>query len=108
MPGPTGVAPQQPNSTTTNGPPGSITDSAQTSVAVADFAERLKSLTNYEVWTRVEAAIQTMAPNADTETQEWGRFRVLLEELRWRLSGLEGAGSTSEQVLTIEETSKPH
>lgn len=76
--------------------------------AVAAYVERLKSLSNYEVWTEVEAAIQTMTPNTETGLQDWGRFRALLDELRWRLSGIEGAGSTSNQVLRIEETSKSH
>jgi catalase (peroxidase I) len=83
-------------------------ESSQTPAAIAAYIERLKSLTNYEVWTEVEAAIQTMTPSTETGLQDWGRFRALLDELRWRLSGIEGAGSTSNQVLTIEETIKPH
>lgn len=93
-----------------NGNSGALTQprDASNSLPVATYAERLKGLSNCEVWTQVETAIQTLRPSADAELPDWGRFRALLDELRWRLSGLEGSGSQEDQVLTIEEHRKPH
>lgn len=36
-----------------------------------------------------------MAPDQETEGAEWGNLKIVLEELRWRLSGLEGTGSVA-------------
>lgn len=62
------------------------------------FAASLKSLTNCEVWERTESTMLQLAPVPDSTPQDWLRFEALLDELRWRLSGLEGAGSPVPQL----------
>lgn len=62
------------------------------------FAASLRSLTNYEVWERTESTMLQLAPVPDSTPQDWLRFEALLDELRWRLSGLEGAGSPVPQL----------
>lgn len=66
--------------------------------AVADYAASLKSLTNYEVWKRVESMILMLTPGQESEAEDWWRFRVLLDELQWRLSGLEGARTAATHI----------
>jgi hypothetical protein len=72
---------------------GTTVEAPPVSKAMADYAASLKSLTNYEVWKRVESMILTLTPGQEleSEVEDWWRFRVLLDELQWRLSGLEGA-----------------
>lgn len=108
MPASAGLGNQWKESNGKNSSPTQGQESKAISPAVTAYAERLKSLSNCEIWTQVEAAIQTLNPAAEAEVEDWGQFRALLDELRWRLSGLEGVRSTSEQVLILEEHNKLH
>jgi hypothetical protein len=60
---------------------------------MAAFASQVRRFTNYEVWKGVETAMVALAPNQEPDTAEWSNLRILLDELKWRLSGLEGAGT---------------
>jgi hypothetical protein len=66
--------------------------------AIGAFAKSLRSLTNYEVWERTESAVLQLAPDSDRASQDWWRVQALLDELQWRLSGLEGAGPSTPQL----------
>lgn len=71
--------------------------------AVADFATSLKALSNYEVWKSVESAVLApRSPQEKVELDSW-RFRLLLDELQWRHSGLEGAGTVADLDKVIAE-----
>lgn len=65
---------------------------------IASFAKSLRSLTNYEVRRQAESAFMQLPSDQDSEPQDWWRVRALLEELQWRQSGLEGAGSPTPQL----------
>lgn len=76
--------------------------------AIADFATSLKAMSNYEVRRRVESAI--LAPRSaegKAEVESW-RFRLLLDELQWRHSGLEGAGKVADLDKAIAEAQRIH
>jgi hypothetical protein len=78
---------------------GTNLDRAPASQDVAVFAAQVKSLTNYEVWKRVEAMMLTLTPGQEpADSADWWRFQILLDELQWRLSGLEGAGSATGRI----------
>lgn len=62
---------------------------------IADYAVEVKRLTNYEVWKNVESTLSALAPGQEPEGSQWWALKILLDELRWRLSGLEGAGSAT-------------
>ncbi|HVB98966.1 MAG TPA: hypothetical protein VNJ12_06485 [Candidatus Dormibacteraeota bacterium] len=61
----------------------------------AAYTAKVKSLTNYEVWRNVESALLTLMPGQESDEAKWWNLRILLDEVNWRLSGLEGAGSAS-------------
>lgn len=85
----------------------SMPDTSSPEVA-AKFAAELRSLSNYEVWERVETAI--LAPRSAGEkgqTDTW-RFRLLLDELQWRYSGIEGAGKVPDLDKAIAEAQEVH
>lgn len=65
---------------------------------MAAYAAAVRRLTNYEVWRNVEAALLTMVPGQESEESGWWRLRILLDELNWRYSGLEGAGTASNRI----------
>ncbi len=65
---------------------------------MADYAAEVRRLSNYEVWRNVESALLALAPGQESEETELLNLRILLEELKWRFSGLEGAGSVSDRV----------
>lgn len=78
---------------------GTALDRAPASKDVAAFIARVKSLTNYEVWKRVEAMMLTLTPGQEpADSADWWRFQILLDELQWRLSGLEGAGTATGRI----------
>ena len=60
---------------------------------MAAYAAEVRKLTNYEVLREVESALATLTPWQGLESSEWNSLRVLLDELKWRLSGLEGTGT---------------
>jgi hypothetical protein len=64
----------------------------ETSVA---YAAAVKCMTNYEVWRNVQSAISARSPGLELEAGDWRSLRILLDELNWRRSGLEGPGSSS-------------
>ncbi len=66
--------------------------------AVAAYAAEVKALTNYEVWKGLESMILTLVPGQEADNDDWWHFRLLLDELQWRLSGLEGAGSAPSRL----------
>jgi hypothetical protein len=70
---------------------------------VADFAASLKALSNYEVWKNVESAVLAPRPPQDKAELDSWRFRLLLDELQWRHSGLEGAGKIADIDKAIAE-----
>ncbi|HVB34774.1 MAG TPA: hypothetical protein VNJ52_10440 [Patescibacteria group bacterium] len=67
-------------------------------VETAAYAAQVKSLTNYEVLRNVESALLTLGPSREMEATEWWKLRILLDELKWRLSGLEGPDSPSSRI----------
>ena len=71
--------------------------------AVAAYAADLKRMSNYEVWKRVESAIQATSSQEGTESDSLC-FLALLDELQWRHSGLEGAGTLPDLDRTVTET----
>lgn len=62
------------------------------------YADEVRKLTNYEVLRNVESALSTLTPWQGLESSEWSSLRILLDELKWRLSGLEGTGSAANRV----------
>lgn len=62
------------------------------------YAAEVKRLSNYEVWRNVESALLALAPSQESEEARWWSLRILLDELKWRFSGLEGAGSASTRI----------
>lgn len=64
----------------------------------AAYAARVKKLTNYEVLRSVESSLLTLGPNQEPEDTEWWKLWILLDELKWRLSGLEGPDSPSGRI----------
>lgn len=77
---------------------GTALDRSPTAAAIGAFARNLRSLTNYEVWERTESAIRQLPPEPDSAAQDWWRVQALLDELQWRLSGLEGSGPSTAQL----------
>lgn len=76
--------------------------------AIADFATSIKALSNYEVWKRVESGVLAPRPLQDkVELDSW-RFRLLLDELQWRHSGLEGVGTVADLDKAIAEARETH
>jgi hypothetical protein len=75
--------------------------------AIATFATNLRSLSNYEVWKRVQSGILSHPSQDKAEADSW-RFRMLLDELQWRHSGIEGAGSVPDLDHTIAEAHEVH
>jgi hypothetical protein len=75
--------------------------------AVANFATGLRRLSNYEVWKRVQSGILAHPSQERAEADSW-RFRLLLDELQWRYSGIEGAGSVADLDHTIAEAHEVH
>jgi len=76
--------------------------------AIVDFATRLKTLSNYEVWKSVETAILAPRPSQDKAEVDTWRFRLLLDELQWRYSGLEGVGTVADLDRAIAEAHEIH
>ena len=64
-------------------------DLSQAPAWVGAYAAALKKLTNQEIESQAEEAISKMAPGLEADEDAWWRMRVLFDELRWRLSGLE-------------------
>jgi hypothetical protein len=77
---------------------GVVSDRVPAATEVAAYAAEVRRLTNYEVWRSVESALLAMAPGQETENAQWRNLRILLEELKWRLSGLEGSGSVAGRI----------
>jgi hypothetical protein len=75
--------------------------------AVADFAANLRKLSNYEVWKRVQSGILAHPSQDKAEADPW-RFRLLLDELQWRHSGIEGAGSVADLDKSFAEAREVH
>ena len=75
--------------------------------AIANFATSLRSLSNYEVWKRVKSGILARPAQDKSETDSW-RFRLLLDELQWRNSGIEGAGSVPDLDKSMAEAHEVH
>ncbi len=75
--------------------------------AIVNFATTLRSLSNYEVWKRVQTGILAHPSQEKAEADSW-RFRMLLDELQWRYSGIEGAGSVADLDKTIAEAHEVH
>jgi hypothetical protein len=75
--------------------------------AIAKFATSLRSLSNYEVWKRVQMGILAHPSEGKAEADSW-RFRMLLDELQWRYSGIEGAGSVADLDKAIAEAHEVH
>ncbi len=71
--------------------------------AESAFAKSLHSLTNYQVWERVEAAIATKPMSPEEASRAAERLQALLDELVWRRSGIEGAGSMADRDRTLAE-----
>ena len=65
---------------------------------MAAYAAEVKRLTNYEVWRNAESALLALMPGQEPGDAGWWNLRILLDELNWRFSGLEGAGSASNQI----------
>ena len=61
--------------------------------AVADYAATVRRLTNYEVWKSVQSALPFSGPGVESVEGDWRNFRIRLDELNWRHSGLEGSAS---------------
>lgn len=81
----------------------SMPEPAASPQAIADFVTNLKAMSNYEVWKSVESAILApRSPKSGAEVESW-RFRLLLDELQWRHSGLEGAGKVANLDKAIAE-----
>lgn len=73
-------------------------DRSRAAAAIGAFAKSLRSLTNYEVSERTESAIRQLAPEPNSAAEDRLRVQALLDELQWRLSGLEGAGPPTPQL----------
>lgn len=80
-----------------------VADSYGRSEAMAAFARDIRRLSNYEVWERVETAILAPRPSQEKAELESWRFRVLLDELQWRHSGIEGAGAVADLDRSVVE-----
>lgn len=65
---------------------------------MANFAAEVRKLTNYEVLRMVESALGTLTPWQGLEGSEWSSVRILLDELKWRMSGLEGPGAAANRT----------
>lgn len=65
---------------------------------IAAYAAEVRKLTNYEVLQKVESALGTLTPWQGLEGSEWSSLRILLDELKWRQSGLEGAGAAAHRI----------
>lgn len=65
---------------------------------IAAYAAEVRKLTNYEVLQKVESALGTLTPWQELASSEWSSLRILLDELKWRLSGLEGPGSAANRI----------
>lgn len=79
-----------------------ISDPIPVAMETAVYAAEVRKLTNYEVWKNVESALVALAPGQFPESAEWRNLRILFEELKWRLSGLEGTGSAISRIpMTI-------
>lgn len=74
--------------------PGPIPRSAEMSA----YADEVRKLTNYEVLRKVESALSTLTPWQGLEGSEWSSIQILLDELKWRQSGLEGTGSAANRI----------
>ena len=75
---------------------------------IADFAVGLKAMSNYEVWKSVESAVLAPRPSQDNAELDAWRFRLLLDELQWRHSGLEGAGAVADIDKAIAQAHEIH
>lgn len=53
------------------------------------FARELKRMTNHQVWSLVQAAIPLSANGQRVDDGDLSYLPLLLEEWRWRLSGLD-------------------
>ena len=60
---------------------------------IADYAATVRRLSNYEVWKSVQLAIPPSGPGLGSEEGGWQNLRILLDELNWRHSCLEGPAS---------------
>ena len=63
--------------------------------AAGDFTTQIRSLTNYQVWERVQSGILAR-PGEGVAEADPERFRLLLDELQWRHSGIEGPGAIAD------------
>lgn len=68
------------------------------STETAAYAAEVRKLTNYEVLRKVESALGTVTPWQGLEGAEWSNLRILLDELKWRQSGLEGTGAAANRI----------
>lgn len=75
-----------------------FSDQLSRPIEAAAYAAEVGKLTNYEVLRRVESALGTLTPWQSLETSEWNSLRILLDELKWRLSGLEGSGAAANRI----------
>ncbi len=73
------------------------------SPAESAFAKSLHSLTNYQVWERVESAISTTPMSPEEASRAAERLQALLDELVWRRSGIEGVGELADRDRTLAE-----
>ncbi|HEV2386090.1 MAG TPA: hypothetical protein VGS20_02435 [Candidatus Acidoferrales bacterium] len=53
------------------------------------YMERVKRFTNQEVSEQLATEMQAIAPGLEMDENTWCRIRMLVDELHWRLSGLE-------------------
>lgn len=60
---------------------------------IVDYVATVRRLTNYEVWESVQLALFPCGAGLQSEEDEWRNLRILLDELSWRHSGLEGSSS---------------
>jgi hypothetical protein len=60
---------------------------------IVDYVAMVRRLTNYEVWKSVQLALFPCGPGLGSEEEDWQNLRILLDELNWRHSGLEGPSS---------------
>lgn len=61
----------------------------QAPAEIVAYAASVKKLTNQEVSEQLEMATETAGSGVEMDDKTWWRIRVLLDELHWRLSGLE-------------------
>lgn len=65
---------------------------------MAAYAAQVKRLTNYQVWNNLESALLAAGRGQEPDAPQWWNIRILLDELKWRLSGLEGTGTGANRI----------